>query len=405
MQLKKRLSLYSCLGIILFFFGLRIGPHLQTTKPFSFEDTYQYYTLSQYSPLLKARALIIQDWDLYPIAGVVYLSSGDLTKINPEHPPLGKYLLGLSALFTPSAITIQIILSLGMVASLFVLADAFFANRKLALLVTLMFMTESLFVFNTTYALLDQLLVTLLVLFFVVLKKYPRSLSKSIVLGLILGGIAATKFPMIAIIIFISYILVGLFSNMSNLRAFLLPSLAKKGRHFAKAMVGAQQAASRGGLKVTKEEIKPWLLMFGVASLVYIVSYAPLITTDGLDGFINIHIQAASIHLAHVPEYPWFAPSKVMLFNQWPVWFDSAQPLHSVPEWNWRWPILWLTLVASPLLVLKNFKAYRSLLPLLVFMWIYFIFLNSRLFFPNYLYPLLPFGYLILGVVLKQNGR
>ena len=62
---------------------------------------YEYYSdrylHSQYV-MGEGSKYIISDFDLYAYAGYFYVTGGDISRVNFENPPLGKYLIGLSIL-------------------------------------------------------------------------------------------------------------------------------------------------------------------------------------------------------------------------------------------------------------------------------------------------------------------
>lgn len=66
-------------------------------KPFDYSLYADRYQRSQYV-LNRHATNIISDEDLYSYAGYYYITGGEVSRVNFENPPLGKYLIGVSIL-------------------------------------------------------------------------------------------------------------------------------------------------------------------------------------------------------------------------------------------------------------------------------------------------------------------
>lgn len=350
-----------CLGLFALFRLLPLWPLI--AKPFDPVAVGSLYNQSQFAADPTQRRLIIQDWDLYPFAGYEYLRHGNIKTLNPEHPPLGKYLYGFGVLGWQRPVIIAAVMALLEVLGLSLLAYHFWGRSLWTLTVPLALVMDPQWLTNASYSLLDQLLATVLIWFCLLVVRSPRSLSTSIGAGFLLGIIASIKFPIPALIVGFIWMFV---------------SVIWYRKHWKRPLLG-----------------------IGIALTVYAATYIQFFVTNGLRGFIQIHLSAIKLHLSHVPNYPWGAPVRVMVLNQWPVWFDAIQPIWPAPDWNWRWPMVAVALMMAPVWLWtvrkqeekRKLYAWSFLVPLAFG---YFLFLNTRLFFPNYLYPVLPFGYLIL---------
>src|SRR3989338_6716182 len=82
------------LMIILFFFQL-YRHRERYIKPYDFDYYADQYLHSQYVEG-EGSKYIISDYDLYSFAGHYYFTGGEVSRVNFENPPLGKYMLGLS---------------------------------------------------------------------------------------------------------------------------------------------------------------------------------------------------------------------------------------------------------------------------------------------------------------------
>ena len=359
-------KIYSPLAllIIIILFFLRLLPYKHVyLESFNLTEITRAYQSSQFAPLPQHRQEVIQDWDLYPYAGVIYLTTGELGKINIEHPPLGKYLLAISYLLLGNPTIVQLPLAIIFLFFVFLISKKFLKNEWLALTIPLLLLTEPMFIFQATHSHIDLFLaaMTAVFLWLVLIRKRP-GYKDCILLGLVLGIITSIKFPALALILAICYFLSWLVKSRKN----------------------------------------PWqlLITFGLAILVYLAAYSPFLISSGFSGFIDLQSRALRLHLSHVPEYPPLAPLRVMFFNQWPTWWDPNIPVLPTTDWQITWPLLAMSILASPILYWKS-NNKKPILILFLFCWAYFIFINSRLFFPGYLLIILPYLYLFLILELK----
>jgi len=218
---------------------------------------------------------------------------------------------------------------------------------------------EPLFRSQLTHSLLDlpQAVFILIYLFAFSKIKHPLWLMVS---GLSLGAAAAIKFPAAALIL----------SFISFLTIFY-------------------QKRSAWG-----KYLKRLLLINFFAFMVFTLAYLPLLLSSGINAWFDLLIKASRMHLSHVPQYPKGVVFLVLLFNQWPRWWGKGG-YQTVLEWQYSWPLLGVVFLISPILAIKNRLLTKEPL-LFFFVWSYLIFLASRLFFPAYLLPILPFGFLFL---------
>jgi predicted membrane-bound dolichyl-phosphate-mannose-protein mannosyltransferase len=358
--------------LILYRFGSSQGSYRSDFDYGAVSDLYQH---SQFAQDPQDRWFIIQDWELYPYAGISYLRTGDLSQINVEHPPLGKYLYGLVYLLTSKPVLLQISLYLLLLLVSFLIARQILHNSNFALLVPLGIASEELIAQQLYMPLLENLQTVAVLMFVYVCIRNLRSLDYrkvQLTLGIILGTCAGIKYPAATVLLFAAY----------TATLYLLdPKTVVK---------------------------RVWLPAF-TALILYLSLYLPLFYQHGLGGFIDVHMKAARIHLSHVPNYPLLAPARTMLLNQWPVWFDAQNPVRQVDQWQLSWPVLFLLSCASFILIILKKKTpqdVKMVFPL-GFLFLYLIFINTRLFFPGYLITALPFMYLsslwLIGKLYPRN--
>lgn len=349
---------------IAFFLGLLPARNL-VREPFDFPKIEALYQHSQFAK--KDPWFVIQDWELYPYAGAVYLTTGDLSQVNVEHPPLGKYLYGLAVLtFKRPALVSALFAYLWLVLTFFV-SRKVLANSWLALGVTLALVLEPLWLIQASHPLLDLPFALSVLTFLWLAAKGRPTLKQALLLGILLGATAGIKFPAGALILGVSYF-AWFFWQKRNRLGYPIGTII-------------------------------------VAGLTYAAFYVPLFIRQGFTGFWQVHLTAMKLHLSHLPGYPLLAPLRVMLFNQWPIWWDPNQPIQATQEWLPTWPLLAGALLLLPLFVKKVLRESPLFRFILLFTLAYFLFLNSRLFFPGYLLPLLPLFYLVLFWEIKTLAQ
>lgn len=362
MKLNKEIFFYL---IIAFAFVCRFLPLRSSFKSsFDFQQISEKYRYSQFAVDPNDRQVIIEDWELYPYAGLVYLKTGILDQVNIEHPPLGKYFFALSTLIFKNPNIVQLPFAIFFLWLIFRISLRCLQNHFWALLVVFGVLAEFLFSHRLTHSLLDLFQATM-VSWFIFLGTVKKSaLGKKIFLGLILGAVASVKFPVVAIILTGSYLIKQYFLRNKSLKRIL-----------------------------EKESL---IILIGF--LFYLFNYSPLFIQNGIAGFFQLQVRAVKIHLSHLPEYPALVPLRVMFLNQWPVWWDKINPIHPAEEWNFLWPALASSILITPLFFFKCLSPRQKRKSLLIFLfsWAYFVFINTRLFFPGYLFLILPCLYLFL---------
>jgi predicted membrane-bound dolichyl-phosphate-mannose-protein mannosyltransferase len=353
---KHRLPTLFFLGVVTGAFFLRLLPALSLImEPFDLSQTEALYQHSQFAK--KDPWFVIQDWELYPYAGAVYLATGDLSQVNVEHPPLGKYFYGLAVLTLKRPALVSALLVYLWLVLTFLVSRKVLANSWLALLLTLALILEPLWLIQASHPLLDLPFGLSVMAFLWLAVKYRPTLKQTLLLGILLGITAGIKFPAGAVILGASYLVWFFWQKRTQL-------------------------------------VHPVGTIL-VAGLTYVAFYLPLFIRQGLAGFWQAHLTAMKLHLSHLPGYPPLAPLRVMLFNQWPVWWDPNQPIQATQEWSFAWPWLGGAVLSAPLFVRRIRRESPLLHLILLFTVPYFLFLNSRLFFPGYLVPLLPFFYIL----------
>jgi predicted membrane-bound dolichyl-phosphate-mannose-protein mannosyltransferase len=358
--MKNKLIFYILTALIIFSFSLSVFRNISHyTTPLNMNALKNLYENSQYAELPENRKKIMQDEDLYAYAGWHYLTTGKLDRVNIEHPPLGKYLIGLSVLIFNNQNIGQIFWGVLAITLLYFLSKKYLRSPSLNLVVVLLLTQEKLFKEQITHSLLDIILLVFLLMFLLLLTNKKQADKKAIPQGIVLGTIASIKYPSIAAVIFAVW-LVFKFINKKNLQQL----------------------------------IKNTVVLTVTAGTVFLLTYIPFfIKNPNPLNFIRLQEKALRIHLSYVPEYPKFQVFNVLLFDRWLSWWGEKDFIET-GYWNIFWPIATIVFLAS---LIKP----KKLLPIKLCSLFYLLFLSSRLFFPRYLFLLLPFLYLNLCYTLQ----
>ena len=177
--------------------------------PFDEKYARDLFDHSQYRIPLSPRS--ISDELLYQVAGVDYLRTGDIFNINPEAPPLAKYLYGFSIIFFKNAKLMSIFIFIICFFIYFlILKEIFKKNIFIICLGLFLFILEPLMFHQMTIAMLDlpQLLGFLIHIYSFLRIIKEKNNIKSLLLwsnvaGLSLGWFISTKVGFFAIPILI----------------------------------------------------------------------------------------------------------------------------------------------------------------------------------------------------------
>jgi predicted membrane-bound dolichyl-phosphate-mannose-protein mannosyltransferase len=150
---------------------------------------------------------VISDEKLYQVAADYIVRGNNLYDINPEVPPLGKYLYGLSIIiFDNPYITSIALYLIATVVFILLAKQAQFTTEQIAIS-ALLLLTTPLFFSQLSQTMLDlpQLLFVLLHCYFFVrilgAAKTGQQMTTTLAAGLLLGLAAAIKFPIFVIVI------------------------------------------------------------------------------------------------------------------------------------------------------------------------------------------------------------
>lgn len=173
------------------------------SKPTDINKYEQLYSNSQY--VLGEKSLHkIDDSEVYIYAGYTYVRGDDPTAVNFEHTPLVKYFFGLSYLITGNSLILNIPLYFFTLLLIYLLASKVIKNKLIIYGILIIVGTMKLYYLNVGQGLLDLPNLFASLLFFNTLfTKFKNNILKYILLGVILGMFAGTRYPFPLILLLI----------------------------------------------------------------------------------------------------------------------------------------------------------------------------------------------------------
>ncbi|HCM37474.1 MAG: hypothetical protein UV61_C0001G0098 [Candidatus Gottesmanbacteria bacterium GW2011_GWB1_43_11] len=187
------------LMIILFFFQL-YRHRERYIKPYDFDYYADQYLHSQYVEG-EGSKYIVSDYDLYSFAGHYYFTGGEVSRVNFENPPLGKYLLGLSIYLFNNQVVIYIAYALLYLWITYKFGILLLKRFDIGILALVLLVIDPYFLHAMSMPLLDLPMAT----FFLIglyLFTTARSMKWYVLSSVFFGISIATKFfPFFAVIL------------------------------------------------------------------------------------------------------------------------------------------------------------------------------------------------------------
>jgi len=336
-------------------------PHRQLLfDPFDFDYASGVYTHSQYNLGHTEFFGNIDDDLLHQYSGYQYIQGVDPSVINPEVPPLGKYLYGLSILVTSNAYWAQFIFSLSLLVATWYLARQLIKPTWLAATVPLLLSCDKLFIDQSLHTLLDlpQALAVICCLIGFQHFLSHHQIKYLIWTGLCLGFVASIK-------LWITAAIIGL---------ILVPFLPRP-------------------------KLSHSLLLFIPALLVFFISYLVFFLhhPNPID-FIHLQITIARLYRSYLPNYPWAQIVRITLFGRWLTWWGLGTI--KVTEWSLLWPLSFISVFVA---LLTGYRRHYQQIMVLSTIILGYIFSNLfHVVFPRYLLLILPLTYICLLYSLAE---
>jgi len=372
--MKEKIFTFLLIVLIIFPFGRTLWRERERyLSPFNLEQAQNLYNISQYTQ--GEGASWIPDEILFAYAGWYYLQGGSPILVNPENPPLGKYLIGLGIKFLNSEKILMPFFGFFSLGSFFLLSHWFFKKTWLALIPVAFFSWERLFQEQLIYVSQFELFaLTFLNLAFLFFLKGEEKRKYFLLSSFFVGALWGTRPWMATIPLLFSW---GIY----------LAFLKKK-------------------LKIAFS----WLLSLPIAVFVLLLAYSKLFL-EGWGPYKVLSVQKWILwyHQSRLINFGTIWP--LIYLNRWYVWWGD-QPFLPMVQWNIFWPIFTtLAIIFSCLVFLSLLKKRKKLRFLkihsqIIVLCFYYVFYLAFLSIGNvssrYLFYLLPYGYL-LGIYLLAN--
>lgn len=286
----------------------------------------------------------------------------------PDAPPLGKYIIGLSAVFFNNENTFTLVSAILSLILLFFLSLQVFNNKLLAILPSFFLSFEAIFKNQLVYSPLMDLfqLVFLLCLFYFFNKGLTG--KKSLVLfslsGLFLGFFIATKFFITGFTIIVALYIVLFFAR-------------------------------------DKRKIINLTLTLPISLFILLLSYARVFAFGyAFNKFLGIQKWVFLYHKSFIilPFSTW----PLLLLNRWYVWYGN-KPVISDSQWSITWPILTIiTGVTILFYILKKIPRNKNIEILLAWPVVYMGFLSLGEAISRYFVILIPVLYIVAVFGVKE---
>lgn len=335
-----------------------------------FPEMKTQYVTSQYVD--KHPKQWISDALLYSYAGGEYLRGISPVLINPDAPPLGKYLIGLSIFLFNNENIIIIFFGILSVIAMYLVGKQIFSLTPVALLTPFLYSFEPLFKNQfTVVPVFDIMQLPYLLFSFYFFNKGIQTkkywlffLFASIFLGLFIS----TKFFATGITIVIAMYVVLFFHKQWH--AFI--------PYTATLPVGI-------------------LLLLATYIRVFSFKSYTLFSFLGIQKYVLLYHKSQLI----LPFSIW----PLILFNRWYVWFGNI-PVLSDPLWTFMWPtVTVLSIIVLCLYLLQKIERRKEITLLLAWAASYFLFFSFGEIFSRYLFILLPVLYMISIYGIKEISR
>lgn len=357
---KKIISLIFFI-VIVFIIGRQII-NLDFGQNYNFNSYKDAYEDSQYT----GGKGLIPDQAVYRYAAGAYMQGASPLKINPETPPLGKYILALSVLLFKNTTQIIVFSAVLTLVILYALSKQLLKESYLALGVVFLFALEELFLNQLLVSpLLDivQLPFILLSFYFFYKASVSNHIFYYVAAGLCLGFVIGTKTMITGILIIITWLVyIFIKKNYTQL-------------------------------------IKIFLISFPVSFVVLLLSYTRIFVDGNTIRYFFAVQKWIFFYQQSKLQFP-FSVWQLIFFNRWQTWWGDYRILQA-DDWSIMWPII--TLLSFLYIGIKIIKKKKwHALEMLCAIWVvvYSIFLSLGTVSSRYFLPFFPFLYLLSGKFL-----
>lgn len=314
----------------------------------------------------------ISDALAYSYAGGALITGTNPILIIPDAPPLGKYLIGLSAVLFNNENIMTVIFAAFSLLLLFLVSIQVFRNITLALLPPFFWSFELLFkdqiVNGPLFDIFQLVFLLSAIYFFNIGYIKPKGYTKYIIISfLFLGFFISTKF-FISGLIFI--------------------------------------AATSSILLLSKQYNKIPIILLGVFMSIFVllITYVRVFAFGyGIRQFLGIQKWIFLYHKSQII-FP-FSIWPLILFNRWHVWFGKIPVIHDA-NWLITWPVItFLSFITIIFYIFKKVPQNKSIEIIMSWIFFYFLFFSFGEIFSRYFVIVIPLMYIVCIFTLQQFAQ
>lgn len=357
------------LGVIFFNVGNTVWNLKEKYLASNYWQNYKGLEKAYYDSIYKNKyGIWLPDETLYSYIGGALINGGNPILLNPEVPPLGTYLIGLSILIFNNQHIIILFFGVLDLYLLYLLGKQIYSSNITPIIPVVLFSSEPMFKNQLIYTpLLDIIQLSFLLGIFYFFNKFILTknnlLKYAFILNILLGCFISTKFFGTGFAVVLSILATLLFYH-----------------EFKK--------------------IKLFLVTLPVAVIILYVNYVKVLI-DGypINRFLGIQKWIFLYNKGHVTQP--FTIWPLLFFNKWYVWFGD-KPVITDPQWLITWPIITSFSIITMLIgfIKKNVK--EELAILLFWILIYLLLMSFVQISARYLIILIPFLYLVSIYGIEQ---
>ena len=332
-----------------------------------YESLKSAYYSSQYAK--KENPGIMPDETFESFAGGAFVRGVNPILIVHEHPPLGRYIIGLSTILFDNAKTLILPSLATSVFGIFLIGKIILKKTLFALIPLVIFVNEPLFVSKLTIApLLEPIQLPFIIFslyFFIRGIEGKKSLPWFMATSFMVGAVISIRFFILGAALFISM--------------FIYMILRKK---------------------LDKKAVQ-FVVSLPLSLIPLFASYTKTII-DGYSLLQILGVQKYIFAYHHSKNIDFFSFWDLLLFNRWHTWWGDRRILHEV-HWIIIWPIVtFLTYTSLVLMLFKKMKVSESRKALFIWIIVYSLLLSTGTSTTRYFLPLLPFFYILaVDLLLK----
>jgi len=288
----------------------------------------------------------VSDSFLYSYVGYKYITGTNPSLLNPEHPPLAKYLIGKSILVFGNEHVMGIIIAFFV---LLLVGAVSYQIRKSFFYVGISMLLTSLFPLFTDQLThgpqleLYQLFFFLLVVHFLLMAMKKKKMLFFILVGISFGMLLSTKTLLPFLCLFSVWLIISLWGRWQEL-----------------------------------------ILLFCVGALVFCATYFSYFLQGGtLHSFLGVQKYIVTYYgNSHIPLLEFAGNYLRLIFTgSWKFW-DSARSVSFYSEWNILWPMIFIKGMYG---LKKQLATYKHAHLLISFIVLYNLFVFIVPIFPRYL--------------------